>query len=233
MYVKLNGVKVVYPGDAADIARPRWKQWNIDLAALGVDLGNVTELSLGLERTGATGGAGTLFIDDLLLYRLAPEVAAPSEEVWVEAESGSVTAPMMYYYNDPGASGASYVSTQPLTADEGGAPPFPSGTVTIPFTVQGGTYTARFRVGFPGGDDSCWVRIQDATITSPIHSSGWIHFNDIPRGDFWHWAPEVKSEDEPGEPPVQFTLSAGTHNLEISYRGADLRFDVIVFSKVD
>ena len=105
--------------------------------------------------------------------------------------------------------------------------------MTIPFTVQGGTYTVRFRVGFPGGDDSCWVRIQDATTTSPVHSSGWIHFNDIPTGVFWHWAQEVKSEDEPGEPPVEFTLSAGTHNLEISYRGADLRFDAIVFSKVD
>ncbi|UCF16931.1 MAG: hypothetical protein JSW59_05620, partial [Phycisphaerales bacterium] len=233
MYVRINGAKVVYPGDAADVARPRWKQWNIDLAALGIDLSNVTELTIGLERTGATGGAGTVFIDDILLYRLAPEVVVPSEEVWIEAESGTVTAPMMIYFDDPGASGGSYVSTQPLTADEGSAPPFPSGTLTIPFTVQGGTYTARFRIGFPGGDDSCWVRIQDATITSPVHSSGWIHFNDIPPGDFWHWSQEVKSEDEPGEPPVQFTLSAGTHDLEISYRGADLRFDVIVFTKVD
>ncbi|MHC4118369.1 MAG: discoidin domain-containing protein [Planctomycetota bacterium] len=233
MYVKLNGVEVMYPGDMADTARPRWTQWNIDLAALGVDLGNVTELSIGLKRTGATGGAGTVFIDDILLYRLAPEIVVPSEEVWVEAESGTVTEPMMIYYNEPSASGGAYVSTQPLTADEGSAPPFPSGTVTIPFAVEGGTYTARFRVGFPGGDDSCWVRIQDATIASPVHSSGWIHFNDIPPGDFWHWSQEVKSEDEPGEPPVQFTLSAGTHNLEISYRGADLRFDVIVFTKVD
>ena len=233
MYVKLNGSKVVYPGDVGDIARPRWQQWNVDLAGLGIDLGNVTELKIGIERTGATGGAGTVFIDDILLYRLAPEVVAPSEEVWVEAESGTVAAPMMIYFDDPTASGGSYVSTQPLTADEGSAPPFPSGTVTIPFTVAGGTYTARFRVGFPGGDDSCWVRIQDATITSPVHSSGWIHFNDIPTGDFWHWSQEVKSEDEPGEPPVQFTLSAGTHNLEISYRGADLRIDVIVFTKVN
>ena len=233
MYVRINGQKVQYPGDPADVARPRWKQWNIDLAALGVNLGNVTELTIGLERTGAAGGAGMVFIDDILLYRVAPEVVVPSEEVWVEAESGTVSEPMMIYRDDASASGGSFVSTQPLTADEGSAPPFPSGTVTIPFTVAGGTYTARFRVGFPGGDDSCWVRIQDATITSPVHSSGWIHFNDIPPGDYWHWAQEVKSEDEPGEPPVQFTLSAGTHNLEISYRGADLRIDAVVFTKID
>ncbi|GAG17963.1 unnamed protein product, partial [marine sediment metagenome] len=32
LYVKVNSSKVPYDGDAADIARPRWKQWNIDLA---------------------------------------------------------------------------------------------------------------------------------------------------------------------------------------------------------
>ncbi|MHC4499649.1 MAG: LamG-like jellyroll fold domain-containing protein, partial [Planctomycetota bacterium] len=63
MYVKVNGNKVPYPGEAADIARPRWKQWNIDLAALGVNLSNITQLGIGLERTGAFGGAGTVLID--------------------------------------------------------------------------------------------------------------------------------------------------------------------------
>jgi len=79
MYVKVNGVKVPYPGDAADIATPEWKPWNVDLAAFGVDLSNVTQLSIGFERTGVSGGSGTVFIDDILLYRLAPEVA--SEEI--------------------------------------------------------------------------------------------------------------------------------------------------------
>ena len=81
MYVKLNGAKVVYPGGAADIAEPRWKQWNIDLAALGISLSSVTELSIGFERTGASGGTGTVFIDDILLYRSAPEIVVPSEEI--------------------------------------------------------------------------------------------------------------------------------------------------------
>jgi hypothetical protein len=44
--------------------------WYIDLAALGIDLGNVTEISIGLERTGAAGGTGTVFIDEILLYRI-------------------------------------------------------------------------------------------------------------------------------------------------------------------
>ncbi len=233
MYVKVNDYKVVYDGDPFDIIKPIWKQWSIELASFGVDLQNVTELSIGFgdEANIRAGGPGVVFIDEIVLAASAP--AVPSEEVWVEAEANnSITAPMMIY-NDPNASGGQYVSTETGTADEGTAPPYPNGTVSIPFTVEGGTYTARFRIGFPGGDDSCWVRIQDATITSPVHSSGWIHFNDIPTGDYWHWSQEVKSEDESGEPPVEFTLSAGTHNLEISYRGADLRIDAIVFSKID
>jgi len=79
MYVKVNGVKVVYPGDVADITRPIWTQWNIDLAALGISLSNVTQLSIGFERTGASGGEGTVLIDDILLYRTAPE--GPTELV--------------------------------------------------------------------------------------------------------------------------------------------------------
>jgi hypothetical protein len=74
MYVTVNGVKVVYPGDAADIAKATWRPCNIDLAALGVNLSNVTQLSIGFERTGPTGGTGIVLIDDILLYRGAPVV---------------------------------------------------------------------------------------------------------------------------------------------------------------
>ena len=187
--------------------------------------------------TNATGGSGIVFLDEFRLYRIAP--AVPAEEVWVEAESGTVTSPMMVY-DDPNASGGRYVSTVSGTADEGTAPPYPDGTVTIPFTVEGGTYTARFRVGFPGGDDSCWIRIQGAAVQSEVTplADGWLHFNDIPTGDYWHWSQEVKHEggyapQSGAEPPVEFTLSAGTYNLEISYRAAALRIDAIVFSKVE
>jgi len=68
MYVKVNGVKVPYPGDAADIATPEWKPWNVDLAAFGVNLSNVTELSIGLERSGVVGGKGVVYFDDISLY---------------------------------------------------------------------------------------------------------------------------------------------------------------------
>lgn len=228
MYVKVNNSKVIFDGD---ISRPQWMQWNIDLAALGIGLTNVTQLTIGFERKGGTGGSGMVFVDEIRLYRNAPPI--PTEEVWVEAETGTVTAPMMIY-DDPNASGGRYVSMVSGTTAAADAPPYPDGTVTIPFTVAGGTYTARFRIGFPGGDDSCWVRIQGATVQSAVTplANGWLHFNDIPTGDFWHWSQEVKNEGG-AEPPVEFTMAAGTYNLEISYRAAALRIDAIVFSKIE
>jgi len=74
LYLKVNGTKVVYGGDAGDIVKPEWKQWNINLASLGVDLQNITKLAIGIDGNGASG---TLYVDDIRLYRLAPEPEAP------------------------------------------------------------------------------------------------------------------------------------------------------------
>jgi len=69
LYVKINGSKVVYGGDAGDIAKSQWKQWNIALASLGVNLQRVTKLAVGIDGNGASG---KLYFDDVRLYRLAP-----------------------------------------------------------------------------------------------------------------------------------------------------------------
>jgi hypothetical protein len=79
MYIKINNTKILYDGDASNIARRRWTQWNIDLAASGVNRSNVTSLTIGFERTGATGGSGTVLIDDIRLYRLAPPITTPTD----------------------------------------------------------------------------------------------------------------------------------------------------------
>jgi hypothetical protein len=69
LYVKIDGSKVVYDGDAGEIAKVEWKQWNIDLALLGVNLQNVTKLAIGIDGNGA---GGTLYVDDIGLYASAP-----------------------------------------------------------------------------------------------------------------------------------------------------------------
>ncbi|MHC4173686.1 MAG: discoidin domain-containing protein [Planctomycetota bacterium] len=74
LYVKVNDSKVVYGGDAADIAKPQWKQWSIDLASVGTNLQNVTKLSIGIDGSAASG---TLYVDDIGLYVSAPQPEAP------------------------------------------------------------------------------------------------------------------------------------------------------------
>ncbi|MHC4700696.1 MAG: PA14 domain-containing protein, partial [Planctomycetota bacterium] len=69
LYVKINGSKVFYNGDADDIRQRRWIRWSVDLASLPVNLQNITSLSIGIDDSGAQG---TLYFDDIRLYRPAP-----------------------------------------------------------------------------------------------------------------------------------------------------------------
>jgi len=65
LYVKINGTKIPYDGQADNIARAGWQPWNIDLTALGLNLQSVTTLAIGIDGNGA---AGTLYVDDIRLY---------------------------------------------------------------------------------------------------------------------------------------------------------------------
>jgi hypothetical protein len=75
LYVKVNNTKVPYDGAAADIARPAWQPWNIDLSAAG-NVSNVRSLTIGIEGAGATG---VLYIDDVRLYPNTPDYIVPVE----------------------------------------------------------------------------------------------------------------------------------------------------------
>jgi hypothetical protein len=63
MYVKVNGVKRTYDGD---LAQAQWQEFYLDLASLGIDLSNVTSLTIGFE----SGSSGTVLIDDIRLYAI-------------------------------------------------------------------------------------------------------------------------------------------------------------------
>jgi hypothetical protein len=78
LYVALNGSAVVSHNnpDAAQISI--WTQWNIDLQAFadqGVNLVNVNTIAIGLgnKKNPVAGGSGTMYFDDIRLYRPAPE----------------------------------------------------------------------------------------------------------------------------------------------------------------
>jgi len=72
MYVKVNGAKVIYDGDMADIKQVGWHEWNIDLASFdGVNLQNVTKIRIGFgneNNTTTPGGSGVVYFDDIRLY---------------------------------------------------------------------------------------------------------------------------------------------------------------------
>jgi len=79
MYVKVNGSKVIYDGEAENIRRMVWQMWYIDLSSLGVSLSNVTELSIGFERSGAVGGQGVVYFDGIRLYSHDRQFIPPVE----------------------------------------------------------------------------------------------------------------------------------------------------------
>jgi predicted heme/steroid binding protein len=75
LYVKINGTKVLYDGQASNLAQAGWQAWNIDLASSGASLQSVTKLAVGIDGNGA---AGKLFFDDIELYALGREFITPS-----------------------------------------------------------------------------------------------------------------------------------------------------------
>ncbi|HUU18123.1 MAG TPA: PA14 domain-containing protein [Sedimentisphaerales bacterium] len=233
MYVKLNGSKVVYDGDVTDITRPRWKQWTIDLASFGVNLQNVTSFSIGFgnDTNPTAGGSGMVLFDDIRLYRQAPEVVVPSEEIWFEAEDAdTITAPFQVYTQVPGASGGEYIGTTDDVGNSSSNPPAPDGTATYTFTVAGGTYKISCRIIIPAGD-SFWFRVQGATTQTTNHSSGWVRWSDPPDSDVWYWHDVFSAEDD-GE-TVLFTMEPGTYILEVGYREDAALMDAILISKVE
>jgi len=76
MYVKVNGSKVTYDGDASNLTRGGWQAWNINLASVGVNLQNVTKLAVGIDGNGAKG---TLYFDDIRLYPYDRQFITPTE----------------------------------------------------------------------------------------------------------------------------------------------------------
>jgi hypothetical protein len=80
MYVALNGNAVVTHDNPNAAQIETWTEWTIDLsapggfAAQGVNLANVNTIALGLgnKNNPLAGGSGTVYFDDIRLYRPAP-----------------------------------------------------------------------------------------------------------------------------------------------------------------
>ena len=186
------------------------------LACEGAD--QLHSFAVGVEGS----GKGVVYVDDIRLYRSAPKL----EEIFLEAEAGTITAPMKTY-DDPLASGGKYIGTDNGIGDQNNNPPA-TGVATYNFAVQGGTYKIAMRIK-PDQGNSVWVRIAGATKYAPgTHTSGWIRFNDMAAGAEWHWD-EVHSSDHNNQ-VVSITLPAGQHSLQIAYREDGCQIDAILIT---
>ena len=226
-YVEVNGERIVYedPSTAAPPGWQAWRQWNIDLSSLGVNLGNVTSMAIGVEGS----GNGLIYVDDIRLYSTPP--AEPVVTTWFEAESGTIVAPMLKYAGDATASDNIYVGTDEDLGDSTGEPPA-EGLASYAFTASAGTYQVSLRVVSTSGSDSFWVRMPGATTNTANHASGWVQFSGIPQtGDDWHWEPVHSNND--GNQVVQFTLTDGQHTLEIAPREDGTLVDAVAVVKID
>ena len=74
LYVKVNGMPVNYTGSTAALTAPVWRTWNIDLAEFGAAASSVRTLTIGVSGS----GSGTLYVDDIRLYREAPPATGPA-----------------------------------------------------------------------------------------------------------------------------------------------------------
>jgi hypothetical protein len=114
LYVALNGSAVVSHDnpDAAQINE--WTQWDIDLQAFGINLANVNTIALGLgdRNNPQAGGSGTMYFDDIGLYRPAPpEVPEGLVALWnFDEGSGDTAADSSGNGLDGAISGATWTS---------------------------------------------------------------------------------------------------------------------------
>ena len=72
LYVKINNTKVSYDGPVDSLMVKTWQMWYIDLQGLGANLGNVTELSIGLS-----SGQGMIYVDDIMLSPHERQLVTP------------------------------------------------------------------------------------------------------------------------------------------------------------
>lgn len=217
LYAKIGNQKVLYNGDTADLAFPFWTPWIIDLTSLNVT--NVGSLTLGVE--GSTDDECMLLFDDIRLHANAPTLY---ERVWIESESGTLPQPWEIL-DDEDASGGQYIATAEGTESSIDAP-LDTAIVTYDFTVEGGEYKVSIRIRgiTDGDDDSLWIRVPNA-------AEDWARANSLPYDvdeEGWQWI-EMTSDNGVS---ANYTLPAGTHTLEISYREVGVEMDQILIETV-
>jgi hypothetical protein len=185
------------------------------------------------ERSGQGRLRGTAFRSItgavFLWCGLAVAGHARADTVFIEAEgtdnlsngNAKISSPLQVK-DDPAASVGRYL-TVASGFNSQAAPPGEEGLASYHFSVgAAGTYRIWARVIAPTvNDDSFWVRMEKAGAPG----STLVRWNDIPLGTSWHWVLVVNDGETA---PKQFTLAAGEHDVQVSYREDGAKLDVMV-----
>lgn len=147
--------------------------------------------------------------------------SSSSNAVWLEAECATVGS-LWNVNSDVSAANGQAVEIQPGNTS-GSSAPGTSGQLNFTFNVaQAGTYNVWGRVIAPtASDDSFWVRVD---------GGNWIKWNNIDLGSTWHW--DKVHDENNGNQVVDFTLSAGSHTLDIGYREDGAQLDKIFIDEL-
>ncbi len=140
-----------------------------------------------------------------------------SELIWIEAEDGTVEAPMETHNDDAMASGGEYVTVAAGNASTAGPPA--TGKVTFNVTIAGtGPHHMWGRVAAADTNtDSFWATVDGGTA---------IQWNNLPGAGAWTWY-ELRDTDA-ADAIVDLDLAAGPHTIAIAYREEGARIDKIL-----
>ncbi|UCD51920.1 MAG: LamG domain-containing protein, partial [Phycisphaerales bacterium] len=167
LYLKINGTKVMYDGEATDLKRALWQPWNVDLVTLGGDLGDVTKLTIGIEGAGATG---VVYIDDIRLYPKTVEFIAP-----VEPDNANLLVHYAFDGNVADSSGNG------VAGEENGAPIYGDGVdgQAMQFDGTDDYVNAVLDVPENGGTTAFWFKTTNpncglyAVVQNPLGDGGY------------------------------------------------------------
>jgi hypothetical protein len=183
LYVKINGTKVAYDGDPADLARFGWQVWNIDLSTAG-SVNSVRTLTIGVEGAGATG---KLYLDDIRLYPKAPEFILP-------VQPAATNLVGHYTFDEGSGARAGDSSGQGHPGTVNGNPQWSAGIVggALAFDGDGDWVDLGNPVDWPAGAEArsmcAWAKLDDLTAV-------------------WHW---IAAYGSPVTSQAMFLGSNGT-----------------------
>ena len=156
----------------------------------------------------------------LIMYEQFNKRPADAVTVWREAESGSLTAPLVVR-SDTKASGGRTVRVRNGANSIGSVPS--KGRLRLSLSLpRAGSYRIWGRVIAPtNGDNSFWLRID---------GGAWRVWDGIELGRSWHWV-DVHTTGTSGQ-TLLLNLTAGSHVIDIAYREDGAQLDRLLLTNV-